>query len=386
MKSLANILLFLCTSLLSAQTALYNGGNLRMHENAQIGFHTDLINDAAFDNNQGLAGFYGNARTISGSVVPLLYDVEVVLNTVLRLSTGLDVANNFNFITGNVATDRLDPSTRLTFLDDAFYVGESDLAKIDGYAAMTNRNSFIFPVGSAAELRPLVLTSQDTNLFAQCAYFLEDANAPFSLEGIFDTGNIDRDLGFVSTVEFWKLEGNVPGTITINWNANSNMAALTADAALIVPVGWSKAQNEWVSLESTGFAGTLEQGFVTSGTFLPNDYEIITLGVTRDALEPLESDLFDLENFYVSPNGDGINDTLVIPQLERSTNNLVKIYDRFGLKVFEQNNYTNQFRGVSNVDNLVIAREEGLPAGVYFYTVYLADLDLNYQGFLYLSR
>lgn len=382
----APFFLLMCTGLASAQTALYNGGNLRLHNNAQMGLHTDLINTAAFDNNLGLVGFYGNERIISGGVVPLLYDVEVVLNTTLRLTTGLDVANNLNFITGNVATDRLNPGTQLTFLEDAFYVGESDLAKVDGYAAMTNRNSFIFPVGSAAELRPLVLNAQENHLFAQCAYFLEDPNAPFSLPGTYDTNNVERALGFVSNVEFWQLQGSVPSTITLNWNPNSDMAALTADAALIVPVGWSIAQNEWESLGSTSFAGTLDQGFVTSDTFVPSDYAIIALGVTRDALEPLESDMFDLDNFYVSANGDGINDALVIPQLERSPNNRVKIYDRFGLKVFDQPNYTDEFRGISNVDNLVIAREDGLPVGVYFYTVHMADLDLNYQGFLYLSR
>jgi gliding motility-associated-like protein len=382
----ATFFLLMCIGLASAQTALYNGGNLRLHNNAQMGLHTDLINDAAFDNNLGLVGFYGNGRTISGSVVPLLHDVEVVLNTSLRLATGLDVANNLNFITGNVATNRLDTGTQLTFLEEAFYVGESDMAKVDGYAAMTNRNSFIFPVGSAAELRPLVLNAQGNHLFAQCAYFLEDPNAPFSLPGTYDTNNVERALGFVSNVEFWQLQGSVPSTITINWNPNSDMAALTADAALIVPVGWSIAENEWKSLGSTGFAGTLDQGFVTSDTFVPSDYAIIALGVTRDALEPLESDLFDLDNFYVSANGDGINDALVIPQLERSPNNRVKIYDRFGLKVFDQQNYIDEFRGVANVGNLVIAREEGLPVGVYFYTVHMADLDLNYQGFLYLSR
>jgi hypothetical protein len=382
----ATIFLLLCTGLASAQTALYNSGNLRLHDTGQMGLHTELINDAAWDNNLGLVGFYGNARTLSGTVVPLLYDVEVVLNTTLRLTTGLDVANNLNFITGNVATDRLDPGTHLTFVGDAFYVGESDLAKVDGYAAMTNKSSFIFPVGSAAELRPLVLNAQENHLFAQCAYFPEDPNAPFSLTGTYDTDNVERDLGFVSNVGFWQLQGSVPSTITVNWNGNSDMAALTADPALIVPVGWSLSQNEWVSLGNTGFAGTLEQGFVTSNTFVPNEYAIIALGVTRDALEPLDSDLFDLDNFYISVNGDGINEALIIPQLERSPNNRVKIYDRFGLKVFDQENYTNEFRGISNVNNLVIAREEGLPVGVYFYTVYMADLDLNYQGFLYLSR
>ncbi len=49
-------------------------------------------------------------------------------------------------------------------------------------------------------------------------------------------------------------------------------------------------------------------------------------------------------------------------------------------------NYTDQFGGISNIDNLVINRDQGLPEGVYFYVISLDDLSLNYQGFLFLDR
>ncbi|NNK21656.1 MAG: gliding motility-associated C-terminal domain-containing protein, partial [Flavobacteriaceae bacterium] len=42
-----------------SQTALYNSGNLRIHQEGQLGFHTDLVNDGPFDENVGLTGFYG---------------------------------------------------------------------------------------------------------------------------------------------------------------------------------------------------------------------------------------------------------------------------------------------------------------------------------------
>jgi len=63
---------------------------------------------------------------------------------------------------------------------------------------------------------------------------------------------------------------------------------------------------------------------------------------------------------------------------------MLRIFDRFGLEVFKKENYTDQFSGIPNT-SMVLGKEQSLPTGVYFYTIYAADLDLNYQGFLYLA-
>jgi len=49
-------------------------------------------------------------------------------------------------------------------------------------------------------------------------------------------------------------------------------------------------------------------------------------------------------------------------------------------------NYTNQFNGISTTGNVLYGRENGLPTGIYFYTVTMYDLGLDFQGFLYLTR
>ena len=53
MKKLVYILVFSFGLLTQAQTGLYNSGNIRIHDQGQLGFHTNLINDAAFDENVG---------------------------------------------------------------------------------------------------------------------------------------------------------------------------------------------------------------------------------------------------------------------------------------------------------------------------------------------
>ncbi|KAB1158282.1 gliding motility-associated C-terminal domain-containing protein, partial [Tenacibaculum aiptasiae] len=58
MKTITKIAVLLFTYSVGAQTAFHNFGNVKMHTNASIGFHTDLTNYGTLDNNnEGLAGF-----------------------------------------------------------------------------------------------------------------------------------------------------------------------------------------------------------------------------------------------------------------------------------------------------------------------------------------
>ncbi len=365
-----------------AQPALYNSGNIRIHEQGQLGFHTDLINDSAFDQNLGLAGFYGFAPlTVSGAFIPSFFDVELANDSGVLLQVGLDNGNNTNFISGDFLTPRNQSDITYNFLPDAFYVGEGNFSKVNGYAEVISQQNFTFPIGDNQQLRPLILNSEGVNPSAKCAYFLEDPNNPISFNEGFDTENRPRDMGAISTTEFWRLVGNVSSTISISWNERSNIGALTEDIGTIIPVGWNKSTGRWESLGEGGAVGDLSQGFVVSAPFIPDNYEIITFGAIG---EP--TDILDLDNYLITPNGDGLNDFLTIPELEQSPNNILRIYDRNGLKVFEKRNYVNEFNGFSNVDNMVISREKGLPIGIYFYIVSLEDLNLDFQGFLYLSR
>jgi len=380
MKKTLCILLFIGT-VCQAQTALYNSGNLRIHDQGQIGFHTHLINNGSFDDNLGLAGFYGiSALSVSGAFMPVLYDLEIATDAVVTLETSVNVLNNTNFIVGNFNTPRAQPDIYLNFIQNAFSAGEADPSKVDGYVSITDIQSFSFPVGDATQLRRLILNSDNINSLAKCAYFLEDPNNPSTFPP-FSTDIKPRTIGTISTTEFWRLEGNVPSTISISWNARSNMAALATDINQITIMGWNKSAGSWLSLGNEALAGDLNSGFVSSTTFIPDDYEIITFGGLAEA-----EDILTLDNYILTPNGDGINDVLLIPELDQSPNNSIQIFDRLGLKVFDMVNYRDEFGGISNVDNIVIERQKGLPEGIYYYLISMHDLGLNYQGFLYLER
>ena len=381
MKNLLYIFLC-CSSVAVAQNAMYNNASIRIHDTGTLGLHTNLINDATFDQNLGTAGFYGQLTTsVTGAFIPVFYDVEIFKPfSSAILETSITVTNALNLVDGDFVTYRNNPLENIKLLPDAFTVGESNLSKVDGYMLVEQKQNFFFTVGDSGYIRPLTLQSETVNATAKCAYFYEDPNLPSTFATSFNTNSKQKEVRDVSTTEFWDIDSSLPSTVSISWNDRSNIANLVDEYYQVGIAGWHRIQKRWVNLGSVDPIGDLNQGAVTSETFVPNDYEVITL-----AKMAIPTELLDLENYYVSNNGDGVNDFLVIPELELSPNNRIRIFDRNGLKVFEKDNYNSEFNGYSNINNNVYKRNEGLPSGVYFYLAFLDDLQLEYQGFLYLT-
>ncbi|MFH6948104.1 gliding motility-associated C-terminal domain-containing protein [Flavobacterium sp. FlaQc-51] len=99
-----------------------------------------------------------------------------------------------------------------------------------------------------------------------------------------------------------------------------------------------------------------------------------------------------------SPNGDGMNDLFRIDSIDDVTcypENNVEIYNRWGILVFETDNYnntTNAFDGTSR-GRTTVKQSDGLPTGTYFYIINYKSLDGNNvlqnnkkDGYLYLSK
>jgi gliding motility-associated-like protein len=386
LKTLLHIAFLLSVSFAVAQSGLYNAGNLQVFGN--LGFHTNFINDANFDQTQGLVGFYGNSViNVSGSIPPTLWDTEIMVTSDMLLHNTVNVRNNVNFVDGNFDTTTNNRAVYLNFMEQGFYDDAFDTSKVTGFAAVNNRDVFSFPVGDREQLRPLTLLSQSTTPLAICAYFFEDPSAPTSILESFDIDEKVQEIGKVTDREFWIVQSEVPAQVTIAWNTRSALATIpNASAESIIVVGWSKSANEWVIIGNSATSGDINRGFITSETFLPNDYAAITFGTV-----PLPKDTFavnnpTLGNYFLSPNGDGTNDFWIIDGLEESPNNSVRVFNRYGQKVFEKINYTNEFRGIANTGTLITNQGTGLPEGVYFYLVTLNDLELEYSGFLFLDR
>ncbi|MEO9512750.1 MAG: gliding motility-associated C-terminal domain-containing protein [Flavobacteriaceae bacterium] len=376
-------LFLLISAIATSQEAVHNFGNLQFHGTVSVGFHIDLIDDGVFNQNTGLTGFYStHPMTITGSSHPIFEDMEVIAENGLFLDTWVGVANNLNFVIGDIASSKNNSDNYFNFINSAFYTGSGDLTHINGYAGAANKQLITFPVGDGDRIRHLTITSNGINDLAKCAYYFEDPNNPVALAAQFSTDNTDFDDLQVSQVEFWTLESDQPSVITITWDINSDANQLVESAESLLVVGWSKSENRWERLGNSSVSGNLQAGSITSDTFTPNDYEIITLGGTDDLLEPFT--VLELDNYFLTPNNDGVNDFLLIDGIENVPNNLLNIYNRYGVLVYSKLNYTNDFNGKSNRSS-VISRDSGLSSGIYFYILTVNDTKEKFQGYLYIS-
>jgi len=92
----------------------------------------------------------------------------------------------------------------------------------------------------------------------------------------------------------------------------------------------------------------------------------------------------------ISPNGDGKNDIFKISGIDCYPNNTVKIYNRYGVVVYEKEGYdnvTNPFEGYSD-GHSTVKRGDKLPTGTYFYTLQYnnAANRVEKSGYLYISN
>ncbi len=93
----------------------------------------------------------------------------------------------------------------------------------------------------------------------------------------------------------------------------------------------------------------------------------------------------------MSPNGDAKNERFYIQGIECYPDNTVEIYNRWGVLVFERENYNNEdraFRGISE-GRTTVKQSDGLPVGTYYYILKYKDSDSNAHqeaGYLYLNK
>ncbi len=87
----------------------------------------------------------------------------------------------------------------------------------------------------------------------------------------------------------------------------------------------------------------------------------------------------------ISPNGDGANDTWVIPGIENFPQNRVTIFNRWGNQVYQMIGYDNRtkvFEGQSNND---FSLGNTLSNGTYFYVIDLSSEDVR-KGYLIINK
>ncbi len=92
---------------------------------------------------------------------------------------------------------------------------------------------------------------------------------------------------------------------------------------------------------------------------------------------------------FISPDGNGQNDTWELPELINYPNSVVKVYNRWGNLVFEEKGYYTGWDATPNVStgaNLLMDNKM-LPEGTYFYIIDLGDNNFEpYTGYIQIKR
>lgn len=379
-KYIVLVLIFFFQKKVIAQTAFQNEGVVQMHVGSKIGFHTNLVNNGKFDKNKGFTGFYHENKTltVSGANKAVFNDLEIGVLKNLELYTSLGVANRLSFLEGKVITPRNKADISLDFMSHDFYIGESNNRHVDGYVSVKGSSNFTFPIGHDNRLRPMILLSQTNDLF-EGAYFFENPNTPSIFNTNFETSKKDSSLKNVSNFEFWDLNGTSETTITLTWDGQSSIVSIANKIEELRVVGWNKTTKIWENLGNTKITGNLDNGTISSIPFVPNTYEVITIGSVSGKKTN--------NNYLISPDKDNINDNLIIEGTEEYKHNVLSIYNRWGILVFRAKDYKGEFRGKSKGRSTIFV-EEGLPTGTYFYIIEFGNtpkLGKQQKGWVYIK-
>lgn len=380
-KYITFIILVMVFVFAKAQEAFHNFGNLEIHQEGQIGFHGDLVNDGIFDNNLGLAGFYNPSVElfVLGNNKPIFFNMEVDVINDLNLEVSVGVTNFLDFTNGRIITPRENLGINLDFSSDAIYLGESDGNHIDGYSTVEGNLEFIFPVGDDFKIRQLtVIPVHQQSVLYQAAYFFENPNTPSTLAGPFDTNSFENTLSIIDPNEYWDLNGALPARVTLTWDEDTDVPLLADEIESLRVVGFSTFLNRWVDLGNTEVSGDLSNGEISSNIFSPDVFSALTLGSVLKG----GGSITVYTGF--TPNGDGLNDTFIIEGLATAPANELFIYNRWGVEVFTMKDYDNSFDGTSG-GRATLQEDNKLPVGTYFYVLKLVG-QKHLAGSLYIQR
>ena len=120
-----------------------------------------------------------------------------------------------------------------------------------------------------------------------------------------------------------------------------------------------------------------------------NEVVISFVDICEEPIDPADPN-FEIFN-GITPNEDGINEFFEIRGIENYPDNLLQVFNRWGVLVFETEGYgldNKLFVGQSE-GRATIAKERALPTGTYYYTLTFKGNNPGqevYSGYLYINR
>jgi gliding motility-associated-like protein len=241
----------------------------------------------------------------------------------------------------------------------------SDAAHINAPVYHHGSGQKVYPLGNGSVYLPVTLSGiTDAQSFVGIhAVELSESMLPKA-----------PSLDAISSTRYWRLD---PGAGPLNFQITLPLREETLPGDLPnVVVTQSPSLNErFESIGQSSSTGTLSEGFVTSERQVTAPY--VALASTSDdgSLQVYNA---------LSSNNDGLNDFVRILNIENYPENKFTLFNRWGDKIFELDNYDNKervFRGKSNVNG-----ERDLVNGTYFYVLETSKERLRVNGFIVLKN
>ena len=210
------------------------------------------------------------------------------------------------------------------FGDAASWSSADDASHVDGYVRQYMTTPLVFPIGDNGVYRPVAVSAGP----ADAAYYAANPN------GSFPVATTATGVSDVSTIEYWDIDGAAATSVTLTWDATSDIATITnSNLNALTIAGWDGTQ--WVAIPSTvdaasldettatpvytGAAGSLTAGSITTdATITPNTYEAYTFARSETDV-CLAATAFLQGALYLSSNAimtDDLRSNSLIPTAE----------------------------------------------------------------------
>lgn len=349
------------TSVLYVKDTIINEGTIINNGDMQVG--GSWINHADYDAGQGQITFNSDARQIinhndqSFSRLTLVGGGEKLFLADITIENELDLAD------GVLTTEN---GSRIIISESAVVTGGSDASHVNGPVYHRGSGDKLFPLGNGSVYLPVELLN------------VEGSQAEVGVTGIELNGqtlSASPSLQAISSNRYWQVDvvsGSVGNAQVILPVRDEDIVTVAEEVVVAQSNG---ADQPFESLGRSAFEGTTADGRVTSDRLLSMALLAVGTATGREGIIVYNA---------LSPNGDDSNDFLIIGNIENFPDNKFTLFNRWGDKVFEIDNYDNKqrvFRGKTNIGG-----EKDLSSGTYFYTVETEKNQKKTHGFLVVKK
>jgi gliding motility-associated-like protein/uncharacterized repeat protein (TIGR01451 family) len=286
-----------------------------------------------------------------------------IASSSLNVNSVIDVSDNGDDTDGNTVDDPTIVFITPTPLIEVTKVGEVYDSNQDGETGPGDIINYTITVENIGNVNLIDLTLVDT-----------------MIDGNGKTLNLTTGPTFMNS-SLGSSQGNLKVEEIVAYSASYRIKSADVEAGTI--------DNSVLGKSISQFDNSLVEDISDNGDDTDNN-TVDDPTRTFITFTPEYLEIFNL----VTPNGDGLNDFFEIRGVENFPNTFVRIYNRWGVLVFETENYENNvdsdrvFKGFSR-GRITIQRNIRLPIGTYYYIINFRGENpgkSSYSGYLYLNN